>query len=133
MLPLGHFLLALLPVGAHVLLRYRRLPGPKLVGDVFLGSQFPDRVDKPLAHQFFLLPSGRVFMHSLPIAVPIWIGVLAVARNTDRPRGGGAFVFAWAPLLAGDSYRAFLGPDPRIPSDLLWPLRPPIQRPIETG
>jgi len=72
-------------------------------------------------------------MHLLPIAVPIWIGVLVIARDTDRVHGGGTFVFAWATHLVGDSYRAFLGPDPHIPSDLLWPLRPPIRRPIEPG
>jgi hypothetical protein len=48
--PHEHLLVALLPVVAYVGVRDRSR------------SQFPDLVDKPLAHQFCVLPSGRVFI-----------------------------------------------------------------------
>ena len=70
MFPIEHFLVAFLPVLMYVLVIDRRLPTVRLVAVAFIGSQFPDLVDKPLAYQFGLIPSGRVFMHSLPIALP---------------------------------------------------------------
>ncbi|ELZ44577.1 putative membrane-bound metal-dependent hydrolase [Halorubrum coriense DSM 10284] len=92
-----------------------------------VGSQFPDLVDKPLAHQFGVLPSGRVFIHSLPFALPIAGGVLAYGLYTERPRVAGAFVVAYLSHLLGDTYRRlFAG---QIPSDLLWPFVAAQQRP----
>jgi len=94
-----------------------------------IGSQFPDLVDKPLAHQFSVLPSGRVFMHSLPFAIPVALGVLAYGWQTDRPRVAGAFVGAYGLHLLGDTYHTIL--NGQIPPDLLWPFvaaqsRPPV-------
>lgn len=128
--PIEHFIVAVVPVLLYVVIRDRQLPSSRLVWIVFFGSQFPDLVDKPLAHVFFVLPSGRVFMHSLPFAVPISIGVLGYAWRTRRPRAGVAFVFAYLSHLAADNYRAFIGPNPHVPPDLLWPLVPPKPRPI---
>jgi len=128
--PWGHFLIAFLPVVTYVVVRDRRLPTLRFVGVVFVGSQFPDMVDKPLAHQFGILPSGRVFMHSLPIALPLLLIVGLYGWQTDRTRASSAFIFAHLSHILADNYNAFLGPDPQIPPDLLWPFAPPIARPI---
>ena len=125
-----HFVVAFLPVLAYVVGRDRRLPSLRLVGVVFVGSQFPDLVDKPLAHQFGILPSGRVFMHSLPTAIPVLLVIAWYGWKTDRIRVSSAFVFAHLSHLIADNYQAFLGPNPRFPPDLLWPFAPPIARPI---
>ncbi|MUW13791.1 metal-dependent hydrolase [Halorubrum sp. CBA1125] len=130
MLPIEHFIVALLPVVGYVLVRDRRLPTLQLVAIVFVGSQFPDLIDKPLAHQFQLLPNGRVFMHSLPIAVPFLCLVGLYGRKTERPRPAGAFAFAHLSHIVADNRRALLSSDPTVPSDMLWPLRPVIQRPM---
>jgi len=121
-LPHEHVLVAFLPVCAYVLVRDRRLPSRQLVVVVFVGSQFPDLVDKPLAHQLGVIPSGRVFMHSLPFALPLSVLAIVYAWYTDRLRLGVAFAFAYLSHLLADHYRALLGTDPYVPDALLWPL-----------
>jgi hypothetical protein len=127
-LPSEHFIIALLPVAGYALLRDRHLPSLQLVAVTFFGSQFPDLIDKPLAYELHLIPSGRVFMHSLPFAVPLSIAVVAYAVRTDRTRLGAAFAFAHLSHLVADNQR-ILPPDPYVSSDLLWPLQPPVMRP----
>nr|WP_276414143.1 metal-dependent hydrolase [Halomicroarcula sp. XH51] len=113
---------------AYVVVRDRDLPTLGLLAVVFVGSQFPDLVDKPLANQFALIPSGRVFMHSLPFAVPIALAVAVYGWNTGRLRAGTAFGFAYLSHLLADNYRALLAPDPSVPPDLLWPFLPAVTR-----
>ncbi len=117
--PHEHLLVALLPAVAYVAVRDRCLPTRGMVLATALGSQFPDLVDKPLAHQFGVLPSGRVFMHSLPFALPVAAVVLAYGWRTERPRVASGFAGAYLLHLAGDTHGALLAG--RIPSDLLWP------------
>lgn len=119
MFPHEHLLVALLPVVAYVAVRDRRLPTRGVAFAAAVGSQFPDLVDKPLAHQFGVLPSGRVFMHSLPFALPIAAGVLAYGWSTERPRVAGAFAVAYLSHLVADTYRSLLAG--QVPPDLLWP------------
>jgi hypothetical protein len=66
------------PVFAYVLVRNRGLPSRALSFAVFVGSQFPDLVDKPLAQELVVIPSGRVFVHSLLFAVLISVSRLCV-------------------------------------------------------
>ena len=130
MFPLEHLLVAAAPVVGYVLVVDRRVPTPRLLAVVFVGSQFPDLVDKPLAHTVGLLPTGRVFMHSLPFALPLSALVLAYAQQTGRRRLGGAFVFAYFSHLLADHYQTLLAQPPRIPSNLLWPLVPAARKPL---
>ena len=127
MLPHEHLLVALLPVIAYVAVRDRQLPTRGVAFATAIGSQFPDLVDKPLAHQFGILPSGRVFMHSLPFAIPVAIAVFVYGWRTERPRVAGAFVAAYALHLVGDAYQILL--TGRVPSDLLWPFDAAQARP----
>ncbi len=122
MLPHEHFIVAFVPICFYVVLRDRQLSSLSLTAIVFLGSQFPDLIDKPLAHQFGLIPSGRVFMHSLPIALPFLLIVAVYGWKTDRNRLSGAFIFAYLSHLVADHYTRLFGPDPHIPAQLLWPL-----------
>ena len=126
--PHEHLLVALLPVMAYVGVRDRRLPRRAVAFATAVGSQFPDLVDKPLAHQFGVLPSGRVFMHSLPFALPIAAGVLAYGQYTERPRVACAFVVAYLLHVIGDTYRSLLAGE--MPPDLLWPFVAAQPRPI---
>lgn len=128
MYPSEHFIVAFLPVLAYVVVRDRRRPAARFVGVVFVGSQFPDLIDKPLAHQFGLLPSGRVFMHSLPVALPVAFVVASYGWKTDRIRPSVAFVFAYLLHLLADNYRRLLRPNPEISPDLLWPFVDPVPR-----
>lgn len=127
MRPTEHLIIALLPVGIYVLLRDRHPPSLELTAVTFLGSQFPDLVDKPLALQLNLIPTGRVFMHSLPFAIPVWALVIAYSWKTGRLRGGVAFVLAYALHIFADNHQTLtIG---RIPNDLLWPFVAPTPRP----
>jgi len=114
---------------AFVVVRDRRLPSSRFVAVVFLGSQFPDLIDKPLAYHVGVIPTGRVFMHSLPIALPFVFVIVLYGWKTDRLRFGLAFAFGYLSHLLADNYTAFLGPNPHIPPDLLWPFVPPKPRP----
>ncbi|MDB9257563.1 metal-dependent hydrolase [Halorubrum ezzemoulense] len=125
--PHEHLLVALLPVMAYVVVRDRHLPTRAVAFATAVGSQFPDLVDKPLAHQFDVLPSGRVFIHSLPFALPIAVIILTYGWYTDRPRVSGAFVSAYLLHLGGDTYQRLLVGE--IPSDLLWPFAAAQSRP----
>ena len=129
MFPIEHFIVAAGPVIVYGFVRDRRLPPLQTLDIVFVGSQLPDLIDKPLAHQFHLLPTGRVFVHSLPIAIPICCLVGWYARKTDRPRVGGAFAFAYLSHLVADNWRVLSPPDPTLSADLLWPFRPATPRP----
>nr|WP_276296139.1 metal-dependent hydrolase [Halomicroarcula sp. ZS-22-S1] len=129
MFPHEHFIVAALPVFAYVAVRDGSLPDRRLVAVVFVGSQFPDLIDKPLAHQLQVLPSGRVFMHSLPFAVPIAVGVAIYGWKTGRLRAGVAFGVAYVSHLIGDNHESLLAANPTVPSDLLWPFVPAVTRP----
>src|SRR6056297_375011 len=125
MYPHGHFLLAALPLLAYTAGRYRRLPRGYTLLLVFLATQLPDLVDKPLAWTFGVLPSGRMFAHSLVISVPVLsLGcVLAVRRGWGRP----AVVFSLTYLshIVGDFYPIlWRGTEYYFFPNLFWPLLP---------
>lgn len=127
MRPLGHLTVAFLPVASYVVLKERRPPSMELVAVAFVGALFPDLIDKPLSLQLNLIPTGRVFMHSLPFAVPVWLLVVGYASRTDRARLGVAFAFAYLSHLLADNYIALAAG--RFPRDLLWPFLSPVPRP----
>lgn len=129
MRPVEHFIIAFLPAVAIVVLVDRHLPSLRFVGVVFVGSQFPDLVDKPLAHYFGVIPSGRVFMHSLPIALPFLLLVLWYGWWTQQSRLSVVFIGAHLSHLLADNYHALRGPPPSIPTDLLWPITDAAPRP----
>lgn len=133
MLPSEHFAVAVVPIILYVLVRDQRPPTPQLLGIAFVGSQVPDLIDKPLAHQFHFIPSGRVFMHSLPIAIPIICLVGWYAWRTNRLRAGFVFGLAYLSHIVADNRQALSPPAPMLPDDALWPFRPPIPRSAVPG
>lgn len=129
MLPQEHFLAAAIPIIGYCVARYRRLPSKGLMSVVFVGSQFPDLVDKPLAHTVPILPSGRVFMHSLPFAIPICILVIWYGIVTDRPALSDGFVLAYLIHLFTDWQHMLLAGE--LPPNLFWPFMKPLPSPVE--
>lgn len=121
MSPLEHFLAGFVPVLVYFILRYRQLPSVGVVFVIFVGSQFPDLVDKPLSLAN-VIPWGRVFMHSLPFALPVAAVVLLYAVATDQQHLGVGFVFAYLLHIPGDWYGRLLSGE--IPPDILWPIMP---------
>ena len=130
MRPIEHFIVALLPVLVGVLTVKRRLPSLQFIGVVFVGSQFPDLIDKPLALELGLIPTGRIFMHSLPTALPVLLVVAWYGWRTKRTHLSGGFIFAHLSHILADNYRVLTGPEPSIPPDILWPLTQATPRPL---
>lgn len=58
---------------------------------VVFGAWFPDLVDKPLAWQFAVLPTGRSLAHSLLVLIPLVILVAGLAIRFGYPAAGIAF------------------------------------------
>jgi Predicted membrane-bound metal-dependent hydrolase (DUF457). len=119
MSPLEHFLVALIPVAIYLLLRRRRLPSKSMLVVICFGSLLPDIVDKPIAYAD-LIPWGRVFMHSLPFAIPVVSLVLIYAVRTNRLHLGAGFSAGYLLHLPGDWHQHLLRGE--IPPDLLWPI-----------
>ena len=113
----------LLLLSIAVLLR-KRLSRAELIA-VIVATQVPDLVDKPLAWWFNVLPSGRSLAHSLLVAVPVSLLVLAVAWRLTHPEVGFAFGVGYASHLFGDSYVALYYWRPEELTYLLWPVLPP--------
>lgn len=107
-----------------MLARDRSPPTRGLLFVVFVGSLFPGLVDKPLAHQFFLIPTGRAFTHSPLVAIPLSVGVLLAVQRSGHLREGTAFVFAYGAHVVTDVLwmLEYTPTDPL--RHLLWPLLP---------
>ncbi|MDS0280774.1 metal-dependent hydrolase [Haloarcula onubensis] len=109
----------------YTFVRFRRLPRGHTLLLVLVATQLPDLVDKPLAWTFGVLPSGRMFAHSLVISVPVLsVGcVLAVRRGWGRPAV--VFTLAYLSHIAGDFYpMLWLGTEYYFFPNLFWPLLP---------
>jgi len=96
-----------------------------------VGTQYPDLVDKPVGGYLGLVPWGRVFMHSLPFAVPVSGVALAYFVGTGRPGLGFGFVFGYFTHLLSDWRNQLRGGE--VPADLFWPLVPLGARPETPG
>jgi len=100
---------------------------------VVSGTQLPDLIDKPLAWQFAVLPSGRSLAHSLVFAVPLCLAVVAVAWYRSHPEVGAAFAVGYATHLFGDVYMALYYWRVEEFTFLLWPVLPPYPYDDFTG
>lgn len=100
-----------------------RAPHGRLVmAALFVGTQFPDLVDKPLAWMFGLLPSGTSLAHSVFVAVPLVTLFLALSWLAGRPSIGRAFGVGYLLHLPADVLYVALYGSPVNWTVLLWPL-----------
>lgn len=89
-----------------------------------VGTQFPDLIDKPLAWEFGVLPSGNTLAHSLFTALPLSVFILVLTKRLGALHLGAAFVVGYLLHLPGDVfYPVLYGKGPWI-DFLLWPLVP---------
>jgi len=116
-------------------MRDREIPSVQVVAITFFGSQFPDLIDKPLYHEagVIITASGRAGIHSIPIAIPISLAAIWYAVDTDRPRFGFIFAFAYASHIVGDYYRILFDPSESLPPNLWWPFADPLPATITPG
>lgn len=107
-------------VGVH-LVRRRPPTGPEALVVAF-AAVAPDLVDKPLAWEFGVFPSGHGIAHSVFFAVPLVALVLAAAARR-RPGVGTAFAVGYLSHLAADVLQMYIR-DRSLPIEwLLWPVR----------
>lgn len=89
-----------------------------------IGTQFPDLVDKPLGWGTSILPSGLSFAHSLLVAVPLTMLLLAASSAFDRTELGVAFAIGYLLHLPADAvYPLLIGGNLSL-GFLFWPLIP---------
>ncbi|EMA66968.1 membrane-bound metal-dependent hydrolase [Halorubrum aidingense JCM 13560] len=124
MFPWTHAAFGYLLLLSVAVLLHHRLSRAELIA-VIVATQLPDLVDKPLAWWFSILPSGRSLAHSLLVAVPLSLIILAIAWYLTHPEVGLAFGVGYASHLVGDSYIALYYWRPEELTYLLWPLLPP--------
>ena len=122
MQPHEHFLLALLPISAYVVLRHRRLPTGYTVLTVLLATQLPDVIDKPLS-TFGVIPSGRMIAHSIIITLPLLSVCVILAAHYRQANRAMVFSLAYLAHIAGDFYPIlWKGTDLYYFPNLFWPL-----------
>lgn len=116
-LALGYLLFSLgLRVGGG------RAPADWSVAVLAFGTQFPDLVDKPLGWVLGVFDSGTALGHSVFVAVPVCVVVLAIGSRLDARQFAGAFAVGYLSHLPADAlYPALLGGRPE-PAKLLWPV-----------
>lgn len=95
-----------------------------VAASVAFGTQLPDIVDKFLAWYLAVLPSARSLMHSVLVAVPVSVFVLALAVHRDRSAAGLAFVVGYTSHLFGDALPKILNGHYQDIHFLLWPAIP---------
>ncbi|WP_262178053.1 metal-dependent hydrolase [Haloarcula laminariae] len=132
MFPWTHFAFGYLLLVCCSFLLGRRISKAELVA-VLIGTQLADFVDKPLAWWFAAVPSGRSLAHSLLVAVPLSLVVLAVAWHRSYPEVGFAFGLGYVSHLIGDTYVALYYWRVEEFTFLLWPILPPYPYDDTTG
>lgn len=89
---------------------------------LLFATQIPDLVDKPLSWVFELFPQGYSVAHSMFVAVPLGLLVLAVAVWRRRTGYGLAFVVGYWSHIVGDILFGLLTRNPFTFDRVLWPV-----------
>lgn len=89
-----------------------------------VGTQFPDLIDKPLAWELGVLPSGTTLMHSLFTALPVSALALILTARRGTPRLGIAFAVGYLLHLPADVVYPVLYGNGLWIEFLVWPLVP---------
>ncbi len=127
MWPWEHALFAYVFYSLYLRSRYRTRPEDWPVIALVFGSVFPDLVDKPLAWQFGVFESGYAATHSVFVAVPLSLLVVAVARRYGKGRTGTAFAIGYLLHLVGDVLPASFSRGRLHLDPILWPFVDPHQ------
>lgn len=131
--PLGHLAFAYLWYVVYAVAASRRLPARWVLVPLFLGSQAPDLVDKPLAY-YGVVAYGRSFAHSLFTFAIVSVLVRAVARRSNVNQSEDswryplvrltpvAFAVGYGSHILADAYRALFQGKFYEARWLLWPV-----------
>lgn len=89
---------------------------------LLFATQLPDLVDKPLSWVFDVFPQGYSIAHSVFIAVPLGVAILAIAAWRHRTECGIAFIVGYWSHLLGDVLFALIESNPLAFERVLWPV-----------
>jgi hypothetical protein len=124
MWPWEHALFAYVFYSLYLRGRYRSRPEDWPVVALVFASMFPDLVDKPLAWQFGVFESGHAVAHSVFVAVPASLVLIAVAKRYRRERVGIAFSIGYLLHLVGDVLPVSISRETLYLAPVLWPVAP---------
>jgi len=127
MFPWGHAAVGYLLYAGYRRTRFDLQPHGVAVLALALGTQLPDLIDKPLAYQFAVLPSGRSLGHSLVFAGLLLMVLWGLAIHRDRRAEVGAFGIGYLTHLFGDSLYPALAGDVAELRFLAYPLLQPFE------
>jgi len=124
MWPWGHLAVGYLVYSAYQRARFDCSPRDKPILALFLGTQFPDLVDKPLALTFGVLPSGRSFAHSLIVTVLVIAGLRLLVQNRRQITIMDAFSIGYLTHLLADAIQSLVATESASLAFLVWPILP---------
>ncbi|MFC6873710.1 metal-dependent hydrolase [Halobellus marinus] len=124
MWPWEHALFAYVFYSLYLRGRYRSRPDDWPVVALVFASMVPDLVDKPLAWQFGVFESGHAAAHSVFVAVPASILIIAVGKRYQREQIGIAFAIGHLLHLVGDVLPVSLSREMVYLAPVLWPVAP---------
>lgn len=97
-------------------------PGDVATLWLLLGTQLPDLIDKSLAWTVGLVPSGRMLVHTLFVAIPACWLVYRYWSRLGRPERGVAFGVGYLSHVFGDAIGSLLIGETAYVRFLIWPL-----------
>ncbi|WP_458209956.1 metal-dependent hydrolase [Haladaptatus sp. NG-SE-30] len=122
MMPWGHAAFGYVLYSLGHRLVTRRSPTAVAVVALLFGTQVPDLVDKPLSWGLHLFPQGYSVAHSVFVAVPVGLLVLAVAALKRRYTIGIAFTVGYWSHLLGDMLMAIPKRNVSPLDRVFWPV-----------
>lgn len=122
MWPWNHAALGYLLYAGLTRARSGEPPGDVATLWLLLGTQLPDLIDKPLAWTVGLVPSGRMLVHTLFVALPACWLAYRYWNQLGRPERGVAFGVGYLSHVFGDAIGSLLIGQPAFARFLIWPL-----------
>jgi len=120
-MPWGHLAFGYVLVSLFTRIVAGRPPRDREAAVVLLATQLPDLVDKPLSWGLSLYPTGYGAAHSVFVAGPVLVAVVAYGIE-KRSLPALAFPVAYFSHLAGDVLVALVDGAPNALGRVLWPL-----------
>jgi hypothetical protein len=124
MWPWGHTALGYLLYAVYVRAAARGRPTGVGVLALFVGTQTPDLIDKPLAWYVGVLEYGRSLAHSVLTGGLILLAVVWYLRRRGHRTAAAAFAVGYLSHLVGDAYSFALAGTWEHLAFLVWPLLP---------
>ncbi|OYR39210.1 hypothetical protein DJ82_04120 [Halorubrum sp. Ib24] len=122
MWPWEHVAFGYLLYSAYTRVRHGESPEATSTVAMATAAVLPDVIDKPLAWEFDVFATGSALGHSVFVAAPLLVGVVALSRNADRSAAADGFAVGYASHLLGDLLPASVRSGALVADRLLWPL-----------